>query len=73
MRHVYMAKASSGYRAEWEDNQGVVHYEGVPLIGSATLCGYTDLVGCDWSSTHKRVNCKGCIATRDHVRGKEPR
>ena len=70
MKHVYMTEASSNYRTEWEDNQGVVHYDGPGLIGSATLCGYTDLVGCSWADTTKRVNCSGCLATRDHVTGK---
>lgn len=52
------------------DEINLVHYEGVGLIGSSTLCGHTDWVGCDFVETTKRVNCSGCKAIRDHVLGK---
>lgn len=47
-----------------------VHYFGCALIGSDTLCGHTDRMEADWEETTKRVNCRGCIAVRDYVRGK---
>lgn len=52
------------------DETGLVHYDGVGLIGSSTLCGHTDWVGCDFVETKKRVNCEACKAVRDHVLGK---
>lgn len=50
---------------------GQVHYEGVGLIGSQTLCGHTDRMGWVWNASKKRVNCVGCIAVRDHVLGRK--
>jgi hypothetical protein len=67
MRKVYLSSASSKYQREKEDEKGRIHYDGPFLIGSHTLCGATDWVGCEWVETTKRVNCRGCIATRDHV------
>lgn len=48
---------------------GLVHYEGVGMIGSQTLCGHTDRIGWVWNASKKRVNCVGCIAVRNHVIG----
>lgn len=47
--------------------EGLVHYNGPGIIGSHTLCGHTDRIGWDWEETTKRVNCPGCVGTRDHV------
>lgn len=49
---------------------GDVHYEGCYLIGSHTLCGHTDIQTANFITTTKRVNCRGCLAVRDHVLGK---
>lgn len=53
---------------EIEDSD--VHYEGVPLIGSHTLCGITDIIEADYEVVNRRVNCRVCIAARDHVLGR---
>lgn len=52
------------------DEAGRVHYDGCGVIGSHTLCGHTDWVGATFEETNKRVNCKGCIAVRNHVLGR---
>lgn len=50
--------------------RGLVHYEGVGMVSTQTLCGHVDQVTWDWQETTKRVNCPGCIAVRDHVLGR---
>lgn len=57
-------------RTRRNDETDLVHYEGVALIGSSTLCGHTDWMDSSFVETTRRVNCSGCIATRDHVLGK---
>jgi hypothetical protein len=69
VRHVYVVSAPHEYIHAGEET-GLVHYEGCGLIGSHTLCGHTDWVGSVWDETKKRVNCKACIAVRDHVFGR---
>lgn len=49
---------------------GLIHYDGVAQIGSATLCGHTDRTQWRFAETTKRVNCRGCLATRNHVMGR---
>jgi hypothetical protein len=49
---------------------GMVHYVGPGIIGSHTLCGHTDRPDWDFEETNKRVNCPGCIGTRDYVMGR---
>lgn len=46
-----------------------VHYDGPFLIGSHTLCGWTDIIGSNFEETTKRVNCAGCLSVIDHVKG----
>lgn len=53
-----------------ETERGLVHYTGPGIIGSHTLCGHTDRPGWNFEETNKRVNCAGCIGTRDHVLGR---
>lgn len=55
------------------DNDGLegqhnVHAEGVPLIGSATLCGHTDRPDIAWTQTNKPVSCNGCLAIIEQVK-----
>lgn len=47
--------------------RGLVHYEGIDLIGTQTLCGRGDYPSWGWEFTRKRVNCPDCIAVRNHV------
>lgn len=68
MNKVY-ARARDGFECE-PIEKGIVHYEGVGLIGSATLCGHTDRPEYDFIATDQRANCVGCLAVRDHVKGK---
>lgn len=73
MKHVRINLEKS--HANWQDVEsetGIVHYEGCGLIGSHTICGHTDRVEMEWEETTKRVNCRGCLAVRDHVLGKQP-
>lgn len=58
-------------REQGEAESNLVHYDGVALIGSSTLCGHTDWNGADFVDTTKRVNCAGCIAVRNHVLGRK--
>lgn len=57
-------------RAKDDIENGLVHYEGVGMVSTMTLCGHVDQTTWDWEETNKRVNCQGCIAVRDHVRGR---
>lgn len=69
MKHVIaIVPARESLEAETEKN--LVHYDGPGIIGSHTLCGHTDLVTWRWADTNKRVNCRGCLGTRDHVMGR---
>jgi len=56
--------------ADAADEAGTVHYQGVGLVGTDTLCGHVDRTDFDWHDTKKRANCKGCLAVRDHVLGR---
>lgn len=58
--------------AEYGEAPNLIHYEGVGQNSTMTLCGATDWVGAEWIETTKRVNCIGCIATRNHVMGVQP-
>lgn len=67
MRHVIV----TGMGNDPDETEiGLVHYEGPAIIGSHTLCGHTDRVNWDFEETTKRVNCPGCIGTRNHVLGR---
>lgn len=50
--------------------EGLVHYDGVGMVSTMTLCGHVDRTTWSWEETNKRVNCQGCIAVRDHVLGR---
>jgi len=67
MHHIRVSDMGRDYDPAEE---GLIHYEGVGQIGSATLCGHTDRTHWTFESTTKRVNCLGCIATRNHVLGR---
>jgi hypothetical protein len=54
------------------DERDLVHYDAPALLGAHTLCGHvdrTDYAG--WEYTSKRVNCRPCLAVRDHVLGRK--
>jgi hypothetical protein len=67
MKHVRVTDMGRDYDPV-EDR--LVHYVGVPQIGSHTLCGHTDRTVWTFEITTGRVNCIGCIATRKHVMGR---
>lgn len=67
MRHVYVTSFGND-PDDCEEN--LVHYDGPSIIGSHTLCGHTDRTVWTFAETTKRVNCPGCIGTRNHVLGR---
>lgn len=69
MQHVRLTNSPTKY-VQCNEETGKVHYEGCGMIGSHTLCGHTDWISATWEITTKRVNCKGCLAVRDHVTGR---
>lgn len=68
----YATMRPEASRADAESEAGLVHYEGVFILGSQTLCGHIDRTDFIWNNTKKRANCPGCLAVRDHVLGKRP-
>lgn len=50
--------------------KNIVHYDGVFMVSTQTLCGHVDRTDYRWEYTTKRVNCPGCIAVRNHVLGR---
>lgn len=69
MRRIELTEDPNGYDTMGEE-AGLIHYDGCPTIGSHTLCGHTDWIGTMWEETKRRVNCKSCIAIRNHVLGR---
>lgn len=55
---------------KFDETANLVHYDGVGQVSTMTLCGAVDWVGAEWVETTQRVNCRGCIAVRNHVLGK---
>lgn len=68
MRHV-KAIVPTREHIDAETERDLIHYEGVGIIGSHTLCGHTDQTKWRWEITRKRVNCPGCLGVRKHVMG----
>lgn len=49
-----------------EPSEGVVHYEGAPLIGNVTLCGLTNFIGVQSGKrTQEPVTCSACKSVFD--------
>lgn len=44
------------------EGENVIHIEGVPLLGSQTLCGHVDRTTIDWSNTDDAPTCAACLA-----------
>lgn len=51
------------------DDSGLVHYNGSPLTGYFTLCGWVDIG--TFEETDQKVNCAACLDVVKHVRSKK--
>ena len=50
-----------------DDDIGVAHLPGSPLLDHDTACGRTAEMRCEWKEGKGKVTCRGCLAAARNI------